>query len=132
MLDSKNIVFFDGVCNLCNGLVDFLIKRDERNQLHFASLQGNTSEKLLDSKLASDLNTIIYYRSGKLYFKSSAILNILIDIGGAWKMVGIFKIIPSPIRDWIYNLVAKNRYRIWGQRNTCRVPTDSEAGKLLD
>ncbi len=128
------IVFFDGYCNLCNGLVDWLLKADTSQTLRFASLQGEAAKKYLKNtagKKAPNLDSIVYFREERAYQRSHAILMLLADLGGVWKFVKIFLIVPSTFRDLIYSLVAKNRYRIFGKRDTCRIPTPAEMNRLL-
>ena len=126
------IVFFDGYCSLCNALVDWLIRIDKKNQLKFASLQGKTAAKLLDQqKEAIDVDTVVYMRDNARSEQSTAVLNILSDVGGVWGLARIFWIVPKFIRDIAYRLVAKNRYRFIKKRETCRMPTQSERGRLL-
>ena len=124
------IVFFDGYCVLCNGFVDWLLKIDQKSLLQFASLQGETAKRLLGSEVKVD--TIIYYHEGKKLEKSDAVLAILSDLQGIWPIIRVFKVIPSFIRDGIYDLVAKIRYRVAGKRQSCRLPTPEEKQRILD
>jgi predicted DCC family thiol-disulfide oxidoreductase YuxK len=127
------VVFFDGYCNLCNGLVDWLIKKDKRNELKFASLQGLTASKALSSALVSaPMDTVIYFKDGQTYQRSTAILKILMDLKSFWKLAGIFFIVPDRVRDSVYKFIAKNRYRFFGKRDTCRVPTSEEKLRFLE
>lgn len=130
---SKKIVFFDGHCSLCNSLVDHLMKLDSKGELNFASLQGQTAKEILANQvvLSSDPTAIVYFRSGSIYAKSSAVFHILSDIGGLWKVTGILEAVPVSIRDPIYDWVAKNRYKWFGKTDSCRRPTASEEGRLL-
>lgn len=126
------IVFFDGYCSLCNALVDWLIRIDKTNQLKFASLQGETAANLLGQRNeAIDLDTVVYLRDKDRSEQSTAVLNILSDVGGIWSLARIFLIVPKALRDIIYRLVAKNRYRFIKKRETCRMPTQSERERLL-
>ena len=128
------IVFFDGYCSLCNALVDWLMRVDRSQTLRFASLQGEVARKYLknnDTLKSPDMDTIVYLRDERAYQRSHAVLMILSDLGGVWKFAQVFLVVPSPLRDLIYNLVAKNRYRIFGKRDTCRIPTPEEMKRLL-
>lgn len=127
------VLFFDGHCNLCNGTVDWLIRRDSRNRLTFASLQGSTAQERLGPRASdpSDYDTVVYLREGQAYQKSTAILMALGDLGGAWVMLKVFLVVPAPLRDVLYRLVARHRYRLFGRRETCRLPTAAERKKLL-
>ena len=120
-----NIVFFDGVCNLCNGLVKFIIKRDVKNMILFSPLQSPFGQATL-KKMKMDpeeVNTVVYFSGDKHYLKSSAILQILKGMGGAWKLLFGLIVVPRFIRDFIYDLVARNRYQVFGKQESCMVPT---------
>lgn len=128
----RNVVFFDGICHLCNGFVDAVIIRDKKHSFLFAPLQGTTAEELLPEKDRTDLNSVVYYESGKLYYRSAAILKILSGLGGIYKLSALGWVIPAPLRDVLYNLIAKNRYSWFGQRDFCRLPTKEERSYLLE
>ena len=130
---KEDIILFDGVCNLCNRLVIFIIHRDYSARFRFATLQSIRGQQLImDGKYtASDFNSVIYIKGEKYYFKSSAILHILFDLGGMWKILYAFIILPSFIRDYVYELIAKSRYRIFGKRSTCMVPTEEILDRFL-
>lgn len=126
------IVFFDGYCSLCNRLIDWLIQIDKTGEIKFASLQGETAQRLLGNYIAQfDANTVIYLRCDQKYEHSSAILQVLLDIGGFWNLVRVFFLVPKFMRDRVYRLIANNRYRIYGQRSTCRVPSSDEIDRFL-
>lgn len=131
-LQSRNIVFFDGICHLCNGFVDAVISRDKARVLHFAPLQGSTAKELLPAEDRAKLDTVIFYEDGKIYHRSAAILKILTKLGGPYKLFGLGWIIPSFLRDVLYNWIAKNRYAWFGERNMCRFPTAEERSYLHD
>ncbi len=131
-LKTKNVVFFDGVCHLCNGFVDAVISRDKSHTLLFAPLQGSTAERILSSQERNDLNTVIYYEAGTLYRRSSAVLKIITKLGGLYKLFAIAWILPASLRDVLYNYIAKNRYSWFGKRDFCRLPTADERSYLLD
>ncbi|WP_413612237.1 thiol-disulfide oxidoreductase DCC family protein [Bdellovibrio sp. HCB-110] len=128
----RNVVFFDGVCHLCNGFVDAVISRDKTHHLLFAPLQGSTAEQILPPEDRIKLDTVIYFEAGRIYHRSAAILKILTKLGGAYKLLSIGWLIPGPLRDMIYNFIAKNRYAWFGQREFCRLPTKEERSYLLD
>ena len=131
-MNKGPILFFDGVCNLCNSTVDFLIERDSNQVIKYSSLQGKTASELLTGKYTQDLNTVVLYQDGKIYTKSEAVIRALIHLGPKYALSSIFLVIPGFIRDFFYNLIAKNRYRIWGKKDTCRLPTQSERKLFLD
>jgi len=128
---KEYIVFFDGVCSICNGFVDFLIKRDKQNNLQYSSLQGTTARSKVPADLRDRLKTIVFYDNGVLLSESDAVLQILIRLGGGWKVVVILKIFPKFLRDAMYRFIAKNRYKWFGKRDTCRMPTKEERLKIL-
>ena len=127
----KNIVFFDGVCHLCNGFVDAVISRDKSHAYLFAPLQGTTASELLPDEERVNLDTVIYYESGKLYHRSAAIIKIVSGLGGVYNLINISWIIPSFLRDLLYSYVAKNRYIWFSKRDFCRLPTEKERAYLL-
>lgn len=129
----NHLVLFDGVCNLCNGFVQFLIRQDKRDQLTFGSLQGSIAQQLLaQNGINNYLSSIVYIRNGKLYQRSSAALSILKDVGGWWWLTQIFWIVPRPIRDMFYNWVGRNRYRWFGKRQSCMVPSPELQKRFLE
>lgn len=129
-LGEKKIVFFDGHCNLCNAWVDWLMRRDRLEVLNYASLQGETARKILGS-VSAEPTTIIYFRHGQRFVESTAVLRILSDLGGFWKLSKILLFIPPGLRDRVYRWLARRRYQIFGRRETCRLPTEKEKHRLL-
>ncbi len=126
------IIYFDGICNLCNGFVDFVIKHDPEHKFHFASLQGPTAQKQL-SPQDLGLDSVVLSVDGKIYKKSKAVLLIFHELGFFYKIIGtIFSILPSAITDFIYDLIARNRYAFFGKKNSCRIPTTAEKSYFLD
>ncbi len=123
--NQTHILLFDGVCNLCNGIVQFTIKRDPKAKFKFASLQSESGQSLLKQfgLPTDDFNSFVYINGEKCFLKSSAGLHVLKELGGIWKVFYIFIIFPRPFRDFVYNLIAKTRYKIFGKRDTCIVPT---------
>jgi len=123
MNNSDHILLFDGVCNLCNGLVRLIEKRDKNGRIRFVSLQSDRGKSLLSvAGLRPDsIDTIVYFSDEKIHFRSAAVLNLLKDIGGGGRLFYAFIIIPAFIRDFFYNLIAKNRYKLFGKRESCEV-----------
>jgi predicted DCC family thiol-disulfide oxidoreductase YuxK len=117
----EHIILFDGVCNLCNGAVKFVNKHDKKKIFHFASLQSNSGQKLLNKYglSTSDLDTFVYIKSGEYYTRSKAGLMVLNDLGGIWKLFCFLKFPSAKFLDFIYNKIAKNRYRIFGKKTRC-------------
>lgn len=130
----KSIVFFDGVCNLCNSTAQFLLKIDKHQRLQFGSLQGESAKRILPNYQVSPekLSSIIFIHQNKVYTESSAVLEIFSVIGGPWITLYIFKFIPSYFRNGIYKFVARYRYKWFGKRSSCRVPTPSERERFLN
>jgi predicted DCC family thiol-disulfide oxidoreductase YuxK len=128
------LILFDGVCNLCNSSVQFVIKRDKHHKFKFASLQSDVAKQILLQfhQNNSDLNSIILIGNNKLYEKSSAILRIFKILGGIYSVLYVFIIVPKPIRDWIYNYIAKNRYKWYGKKDSCMIPTKELKNKFID
>lgn len=126
-------VFFDGVCNLCNHTVQFMIKRDRKDYFRFAALQSEIAQHKLSgfNFRSEDLKTIILLEDGKIYLRSTAALRIARHLGGLWPVFYGLIIIPAFIRDFIYQLISKNRYRIWGKTESCMVPSPELKNKFL-
>jgi predicted DCC family thiol-disulfide oxidoreductase YuxK len=128
----KRIIFFDGYCNLCNSTVSFLFKIDKNHLFSFSSLQSKTAQLELPPQDLG-LNTIVLLVGAEKSYRSTAILRILYELGGGYTILAmILSAIPVTVRDWFYNIVAKNRYKIFGKKDTCRVPTPEERSYFLD
>jgi len=123
MNNSVSILLFDGGCNLCNGLVKFIVRRDKSGRIQFDSLQSDTGKLLLSKAgLSPDSNdTVVYFSGEKTYLRSSAVLNLLRELGGGWKLFYALKIIPVFIRDFFYIIVARNRFKLFGRSESCEV-----------
>jgi predicted DCC family thiol-disulfide oxidoreductase YuxK len=127
------IVFFDGVCGLCNRSVDFILKHDSRGLFHFAPLQGETATRLLTADDREHLSTLVLQLDGREYKRSSAVARILWRLGGIWSVLGaLLWLIPKPLRDLGYRIVAGSRYKLFGKKESCRLPRPEEIGRLLD
>ena len=131
-LDTTSVVFFDGVCNLCNRIVDFLIRRDKKRVLRYAPLQGAAARELLDPAMVADLPSVAFKDKSGAYQRSTAVLRAAAKLGGIWSLSLGLLIIPRPIRDWVYNWIARNRYKWFGKRDSCRLPTPEERAMFLD
>ena len=132
-LTESHIILFDGVCNLCIGVVNFIIKRDSEKKFRFAALQSESGHMLLKKYgiFSTDIYTLIYISGEKYLDKSSAALQILKDLGGVWRFFYVFIYIPAPIRDFIYLQITKIRYRIFGKRSSCIVPSPGIKERFL-
>jgi len=131
---SKKIVLFDGICNLCSSSVQFIIKHDKKNQFLFGSLQGDAGHAYLKKfKLPADqFNSFMLVENEKLYTKSAAALRMLKHVGNGWQLLYAFMIVPAFVRDGIYNWIAKNRYKWFGKKDACWVPTPALKARFLD
>ena len=123
--NEAHILLFDGVCNLCNSIVQFTIKRDPKEKFKFASLQSESGQALLKkfNLPTNDFDSFVFINGDKYFLKSSAGLHVLKELGGLWKLFYVFIIFPRPVRDFVYNIIAKTRYKIFGKRDICIVPT---------
>jgi len=136
---SNLIVLYDGVCGLCNRLNQFLLKRDHHDRLRFASLQSNLARKILERHGAdpTDLDTVYVVEdydtpSERLFMRSNAILRALEALDGIWKLSSVSKILPRPVRDLFYKVVATNRYQVFGKYEVCMMPDPKYRKKFLD
>ncbi|MXZ76439.1 MAG: DUF393 domain-containing protein [Gemmatimonadetes bacterium] len=146
------MLFFDGVCGLCNRFVDFMLRTDSQHRFRFAPLQGETARRLLgvedeagddepddptsrDSQ-AGDLpsdepRSFIFLDTDGRFEQSDAVLHAMARLGGAWRLIAVLYVFPRPLRDCVYRTVARNRYRWFGRRDACRLPTPEERGRFL-
>ncbi|EKN89428.1 PF04134 family protein [Leptospira interrogans str. 2003000735] len=128
------IVFFDGICNLCNSVVLFFLDRNRKGNLKFVSLQSMAAERILGKKvgLNDSPSSILFLEDGILYQKSNAILKISAHLCFPWNIFPLFKWVPGCIRDYIYDWIARNRYRWFGRLEICRIPDPSLKHRFLD
>lgn len=131
---GSTIVVFDGVCHLCNGWVQFLLRFDTRGVYRFASMQSETGHKLLkDHGLnPDDPSSFLLLREGHARTDSDAILDVLTGLGGPWRMFGVLRLVPRALRNRIYRFIARNRYRLFGKREFCMMPTPEMATRFVD
>ena len=127
------IILFDGVCNLCYGVVKFAINRDKRNRLRFASLQSDAAKELMRATGIDEnqLKTFVFIDDKKAYTKSTAGLKLAQNLDGLWPMLYAFIIVPRAIRDFVYNYISKNRYRWFGKEESCMIPTPEIQARFL-
>ena len=126
------IVFFDGVCNLCQGSVSYLIKHDKKGVLKFASLQGNYAKDFVNEAEIQSMQSIMFFDGKMLYKKSTAVLKLSRLLGGWHQLLLLGYILPRFVRDWLYNIVAKNRYRWFGKKDQCMLPSKGFENRFLD
>ena len=127
------VILFDGVCNFCNGAVNFVIARDPSGYFKFAALQSEAGEELSDKYGIDKVETdsVVLIEDDQAYLHSSAALRIVRKLPGAWPALYGFIIVPRPIRDWAYKLFAKNRYRLFGRQEQCMIPTPEVRARFL-
>ncbi|MFZ3274008.1 MAG: DCC1-like thiol-disulfide oxidoreductase family protein [Lutibacter sp.] len=132
--ENKSIILFDGVCNLCNASVNFVIKHDKKAQFLFASFQSDAAKEILLQFNLENLNldSIVLIDDGKIYEKSTAILRIARHLNYGFKSLYFFIVIPKSVRDWLYSYIAKNRYKFFGKRESCMVPSLELKNRFLD
>ncbi|WP_029270155.1 thiol-disulfide oxidoreductase DCC family protein [Flavobacterium sp. KJJ] len=131
---NKKIILFDGVCNLCDGTVQFIIKHDKKDIFRFVALQSELGKDIYNyiGVDQNKIDSIILYNPGvAYYYKSSAVLEIGNDLGGFYSLVSVFKILPEKLRNYIYDYIAKNRYKWYGKKENCMIPTPELKAKFL-
>ena len=133
MIENKKIIFYDGLCAMCNRFIRLLIKLDKKEKFLLAPLQGKNGEILKEefSKELQGIDSVIFYNK-KVFTKSSAVINILNELGGAYKLAYIFIIIPTFISDSIYDYIARNRFQWFGKLDKCPMPEKKNISRFLD
>ncbi|MBC8083504.1 MAG: thiol-disulfide oxidoreductase DCC family protein [Hymenobacter sp.] len=134
MTTPPAVILFDGVCNLCNGFVQFVISHDPAGRFHFTALQSAAGRALLTRHgLAPDAapETVILLQDGRVYTHSTAALRILGQLGGLWTGLYVGMVVPRPLRDWAYRFVARHRYRWFGRQESCWLPTPELEARFL-
>ncbi len=132
---DKKIILFDGVCNLCNTSVQYVIKHDKKDIFRFVSLQSDLGQKILNhiGINPKHIDSIVLYEPGiSYYYKSTAALEIAKGLRGIFTLATVFKILPAGIRDFVYDYVAKNRYKWYGKKDACMIPTVELKAKFLE
>ncbi|WP_417381548.1 thiol-disulfide oxidoreductase DCC family protein [Gimesia sp.] len=133
-LRDKPILFFDGVCGLCNSSVDFAMARDRHARLYYAPLQGETAQELLSEQDLANVDTVVFrtVEGSHCYKRSAAVVRLLWLLGFPWNVCGwLLWCIPLPFRDLGYRLIASVRYRLFGKHETCRMPSPDERARIL-
>ena len=131
---DKKLILFDGVCNLCNNSVTFVIKRDKQNMFLFAPLQSEIGARIIKEKNIDTQKTdsiLLYEPSGELSIKSTAGIKIASGLGWPWKLMNVFYIIPPFLRNLVYDFIARNRYKWYGKKDACMIPTPELRSKFL-
>lgn len=127
------VVFFDGTCNLCNGAVRFILRNDDRQRFRFAPLQSAAGRRFLKAHgLPTDaMDTLVYWRKGKVLARSTGALNICRDLRRPWPLLALFLVVPRFLRDPLYRLLSRKRYTWFGRQDTCMVPSPGQARFFL-
>ena len=132
---NKKIILFDGICNLCNSAVTIVIKQDKKNTFLFAAIQSKKGKEIIDC-LEIDIakiDSIILYEPGVSYeVKSTAALKIMNDFGQFWQLTRLLWVCPKGFRNQVYDFIAKNRYKWFGKKESCMIPTNDLKSKFLD
>ncbi|OPA77697.1 hypothetical protein BVG16_14755 [Paenibacillus selenitireducens] len=132
-MKAQAIILFDGVCNLCNSSVQFIIRRDPSAYYAFASLQSEVGQRLLEEHhYQGALDSVILIEHNQLYAKSDAALRIVRHLHGGWRVFGLGRFIPRAVRDSIYTFVARHRYRWFGKQESCMLPSPELRSRFLD
>ncbi len=131
---SQKIIFFDGVCNLCQRSVQFILTHDPKAIFSFASLQGEVAKKILSTHQldTEQINSLVLLENGKIYIRSTAALRIAKQMSGIWKLLYVFILVPPFIRDAVYDWIARNRYHWFGKQETCWIPRHGWKERFLD
>lgn len=131
---GKKIILFDGICNLCESAVQYVIQHDKKDSFRFAALESDIGQKIIKyiGIDQTNIDSIILYEPGiAYYYKSSAAIEIAKDFGGLFHLGTVFKIIPASIRNWVYDYIARNRYKWYGKKESCMIPTPELKEKFL-
>jgi len=132
----KTIVLFDGVCNLCHNTVRFIIRHDKSGCFVFAAQQSEAGQRILRQygipTNAALADSVVLIEGSRVWLASDAVFRILYRLGGLWRIAALLRFLPRKLRDWVYQLIAKNRYRLFGRRERCMVPTPELKQRFLD
>lgn len=133
-MENNPIILFDGVCNLCNRSIQFVLKHDKQKHFRFAALQSAAGQALLKKYNLPEtiFNSFVLIKDGKLYLKSTAALIVAKELNGPIKILYAFIIVPAFIRNAVYNLIAKNRYKWFGKKDSCMIPTPDIQSRFLN
>ncbi len=133
-MEEAPLILFDGVCNFCNYWVQLALRKDRKQRLRFATLQGRTAERILPQYGISPQanSSVIFIEEGKAYTQSTAVFRICRYLSGGWRLLSIFRFIPGFLRDPIYRLIARNRYRWFGKKETCMIPGVEQRARFLE
>lgn len=131
-VNEHSILFYDGLCGLCDLWVQFVLARDKRRRIHYAALQGKTAGRLLDQHLITTMPSVVFHHQGRNLLKSRAILAVLRQLGGPWHLFVVFYLVPRFIADFVYDGVARRRLLWFGRLAACRRPDAEDRELFLD
>jgi predicted DCC family thiol-disulfide oxidoreductase YuxK len=133
ILDNQRVVLFDGVCKLCNGWAKFLIKHDQQRLFRLASVQSTEGQAILQwfGLPLDHFDTMAYVEDGRLFVRSAAVLGIFAQLPAPWRWLACLRLCPRPLRDWCYDRIARNRYRLFGRHDSCLLPSADHAQRFL-
>lgn len=127
------IVLFDGVCNLCSKSVQFIIEHDSKRYFQFASLQSKAGKRLIEQyKIPANIDSVVVIESGEYYIQSEAALKICSKLDAGWRLLTIFSIVPKRLRDYFYRIIASHRYRWFGKKTRCMLPSPELKSRFLE
>jgi len=131
---NQQIIIFDGICDFCNGSVNFIIKRDHKNVFVFTPMQSKAAEELLEQHQFEDFgfDTFVLIKDDVCFYRTDAALEIIQDLSGYWYLLKVFKLLPRVFRDFFYKLLARHRYQLFGKKPQCMIPTPALKSKFLD
>ncbi len=127
----RAVLLFDGVCTLCNGFVQFVIQRDPAGRFQFATLQSDAARRLLQAAPQPLPDSLVLVENGQVFLRSTAALRVVCSLKFPWPLAFVLVAVPRPLRDWVYDIVARNRYRWFGRRDVCMVPTPELRARFL-
>ena len=132
-MDDRHLIIFDGVCNFCNGSVNFIIRHDSQGQFVFTPMQSDLAQQKIDQYGITNVgvDTFLLIKNDQCYVRTDAALEITKDLDGYWKIMRFFRIVPRPIRDFFYRFFARNRYAIFGRSDACIVPSDEVKNRFV-
>ena len=128
---GRAVLLFDGVCTLCNGFVQFVIQRDPAGRFQFATLQSDAARRLLQAAPQPLPDSLVLVENGQVFLRSTAALRVVRSLRFPWPLAFVLVAVPRPLRDWVYDIVARNRYRWFGRRDVCMVPTPELRARFL-
>lgn len=133
MTEQHYLVISDGICNFCNGAVNFIIKRDREAKFKFSPIQSKLSQEIIKKHGVANagIDTFLLVKNGRCYIWTDAAMEISKDLFGSWYLFNIFRVIPSPARDYLYRVFARNRYNLFGKSDNCMVPTEELRSRFV-